>query len=332
MNINGLIVNTPFDVYPEYDADWRHKVAKAWAPNMRITVPDCVREDKWIVEHAAYLAQSDTKVLKFQDSTMHRIVHGWSCGGTVNRIRYRLEALLLTEVDYATIAKDLLNKRYPEQIIQYYERLFYDCREDDGSVPESPYRRMWLSSPNSGRLNDETSEDMLWKTIAYQLGYPGLVTHWRMTGCHGPKSTPTIDMKVMNELSLSIINERMLRGAISSRDLVELQKNKLEYEKHLQDNQGAVNLGGEYMGTLLQFLKFTYPRKYDILLDDDDKKRQDEMFKSRISAQQQVHSQNINDAGSDAVLQSLNTKMQEHVKRFTAEHAQADKAKPATKK
>lgn len=311
MEIGNTIVNTPYDTYPQYDPSWRHQVAMAIAANDSVIVPDEISNDKWIKEHVAFQRSMGPNGVKDSDLWMHKIVLSWYTNSeAVSDTKARLEALLLTEVGFDVIAKDIVGNKYGPELIQIYERLFYDCREEDGTDCAAPFRRTWLSRPRDVRIDGNTGMDIYWKSIAAEFGYAGLMHDWIMPGSHGPQPTTNQSYEMQRTLLSKLGLERSQRGTIGNMDISLIHRNVLEHDKLLAETKTQGNLGFDSYVATIGILKEVAPEKIHIVMSDKALKEADEALRSRITSGKQIDGQAVTDLGAQQSHDALYAQMQ----------------------
>lgn len=293
MNINGTIITTPYDTYPEYDPDWRNRVAKAWSgANGRIIVPTTISNDPWIVSHKAFYESNNTiDSVKSPKHWMHVLVQGWHDCGVTNSLKLCLEPLLLTEAVFSTIAADLLGDKYGAdgvELIQLYERLFYDCRNPDGTKTDDNFRRRWLAYPSDLRVGQHTPAGQQFKISAYMGGYPGLVLAMMLSDCHGIKPTLEFQMNMMTTCLNSILVRRTAIDSVGNMDLIMAQRNLIEfYKTQKEEDTNDAKTKQVYM-TLMCVLKQFMPKVYDEEIPAEHKEMMDIEYKTKLKSQHQV--------------------------------------------
>lgn len=311
MNINNTLICTPYDTFPEYDPDWRNKVAKAWAGAQgTIVMPPNITNDIWIKGQKYYYDHLTTKVMDDKATWMNALVHGWHENGVVNNLKLCLEPMLLTEVPYTVIAADLLGTHYGEdgpKLIHLYERLFYDCRDEDGTMSDIALRRKWLAHPSDMRLGEGTPIGTQYKILATTGGYPGLMLAMILSGCHGAKPTVEYQMEMMNTIMNSTLAKRATIQTIGNMDLVMAQRNLIEfYKAQKEDDTTDARVTSLYV-TLRHVLKLFMPEVYAQEIPLADQLELDTEYKNKVKSQYQLGAgqNNVNEDAFQPALAKL---------------------------
>ena len=69
--------------------------------------------------------------------------------------------------------------------IQLYERLFFNCRQDDGTPVTSCFLKTKMAVGPLMHLDGRTPRQVSWRAIGQQVGYAALVYIWGWRDTHG---------------------------------------------------------------------------------------------------------------------------------------------------
>lgn len=311
MMINNISICTPYDTFPEYDPDWRNRVAKAWSGTKgTVVMPEKITSDPWIVSQKYYFDHLSTTVMDDKATWMNALVHGWHENGVINNLKLCLEPMLLTEVPYTVIAADLLGTHYGEdgaKLVQLYERLFYDCRDADGTMSDIALRRKWLAHPSDMRLGADTPISTQYKILAVTGGYPGLMLAMILSGCHGAKPTIEFQMEMMSMIQNSTLAKRSVIQTISNMDLVMGQRNLIEFYKAQKEDDTTDARVTALYATLRHVLKLFMPEVYAQEIPAADQLELDTEYKNKVKSQYQLGAgqNNVNEDAFQPALDRL---------------------------
>lgn len=282
----------------------------------------CLAIDQWVVKQVLFMHRKSTGAALNDEDRALMLAMKWFVEEGQGVTRTRLEPLLITSVSLKVIALDIAGNEDAEIAIKAYERMYFNCREDDGSLTKSTNLLQSMAMPN-GELKmfykkqepkDENGEKLdkrslatdadIWKAMAFSLGYDVLMRRWNWTDrAHGltkEKNTCEYMMSVVWDLSISRLIESAYTGTISHEDLSRLLSAITSQSKFSLDakNGSSGNTSDEATLALMAILQAAAPKMHQIVLGgagsvDDD------AIRSRIESQRAIDAQVIEDKGKD---------------------------------
>ena len=321
MKIGEEHIITPEDDMVEFGASWRYLSSRAWKSYGNRAVPlRWLKEDQHMVEFHDFLVALDrkkgdyTKVSK--ELQKYRFPLQWHSAANISSLRFKLEALLLTGATYEIIAKDLLGNRGGPELIELYAKLFFDIRNDDGSLETSNQRRMWLSLPVEGLVDEATERPLLWKFIATHLGYVGLVWLWCMPSPNGTVEDLRFKHDELMRMAQAKMLERFARGQVSNFDLNQFAMYTITRERIQFETGKGDTAETKVVQASMALLSRFAPKLAQAAKTVDEHKALTEAMHSRMEASQNVLKQQVPDAGVqagfDKVNEMMNEKMQQN--------------------
>jgi len=304
MELFDTHVTTPQDdAYPP-DANWRHTVAVAWADHPG-WVPEHkkIREDKWVVQYREFLVRLNKlgdKAVRDPKWCSFRRATAWHGGQNVNEIRFRIEPLLLTGATFPLIAEDLAGDSLSPMDIETYCRLFFDMRNEDGTLTRSCYMRAYNALPDDNRFTAGTPDDVIWRTAGMYLGYGGLIYMWRWPV---EKDKLDDDMFLSDEMlraAQAHQMENILRGQISNFDLNTLIGHSVAYQRLKHDTGEKSSSKEEGMSMTASLVELLKPHMAPVAKTVDERETETLAMQNKLSADKAVAQQNVLDAGTAA--------------------------------
>ena len=317
MKLNGKIITTPYENRTRCDGFWRAEVAKTWASTGEAPTDRRMAEDEWIVGYRDYLLQTRGGANDIGVSPsleLYGTAMGWYGGSDIEDEKFRIEPLLLTNVGYDVIAEDMGDDLDPK-IVEAYEKLFFNIRNDEGDVSTSCYKRTFFAQPVGFGVDGKTPEDILWKVIANQFGYRMLVNHWGWTGAHGPAEGEDYTIKEIARMLQVAMQTRILRGEINNFDLTSILGQYIQWER-LQRETGQDAGGGANteQATTLRILQMYKPKLLSAASSVDQQQKILDALNVKMNSDKNISSQVVNDMGPEEGIKVLEEKMQQHFK------------------
>jgi len=328
MNIYGKIVQTPYDeTYPDYDPNWRSLVAQYWAESEgNWTPPPFINDDEYIRKHLEYLRyelshRTDNPPLEFWRVSPalqpFKMAHTWHERVERNDfIRFKLEPLLLTGASIDTVAHDIGGQYTPPEVLNIYEKLYFNIRDTDGKLTESCHICMRFAFDGNAELNDRVPTSTIWKVCAYQLGYTGIHTMWHTRKPYGTYEDDTLFTSELLRMIKSTMITRLVRGDVNTFDLNSMLGQYVNYENMII-NRGVAGVDKEDSSRVLvsKILRAMAPKIIDTALTVDQQAEKTEKIRSKVMASRAVLLQQGYDAGVDvgnaAVNKALNRRVAE---------------------
>jgi hypothetical protein len=320
MIFNGTEVRTPFENPIHYDVDWRYQIARIWSDDPTINIDPDVAADMDIVNLRDTMIRMSNGISVNDDPIAKRlkIALDWYTSDGTRSPRRFIEPLLLTGATFDVITRDIGGKRVPESVFKTYERLFFNVRDDDGTVTDSCYLRSFAALPDGIVLDKETPDVVVWRVAAVQTGYTGLVRLWNWRDYHGAKIVDVDLQRELVNMAQAIIMNRILRGSIGSFDLNTIFANYIQYERLRQDVSSAESKPTSAEGMLLKVLDIMKPKIITAAQSADEFLALNAQLRSRLEAQQAIQAQQVRDKGLDSSLNQLNATLEAHFNQIEA--------------
>lgn len=251
---SGQVIITPVDS-PQYEPDWRYKLARAVIKDPELDMPlIMIQDDPYLEAQLTYMLDANTGRSMLEQCrptppAKANVIHDQVAGGD---LRQRLQALLLTEADYSEIALDL---GLSPTVVRYYERVFFNCRTDQGGLPHSA-QLLWFALGGNSRLvgYGRARDHMIWRMVAVTMGYTGVAYSWGLSHTARPTET-TRDM--MNRCFDAGVGRLISQYAGGTAPLVEVQalfSHYVAYERLQRENEKGHNEAAEALWMLIKAL------------------------------------------------------------------------------
>jgi hypothetical protein len=263
MQIGLHQVATPKDHPWAYSPSWRHEIAKLTADADKCTYPgghDAFIQQQIrflkIIRQRAHQVQLDDK-RQSEWLPFHRAYTLYE-GHDVSSAR--VEAMLLCpELTLAQIATNMGPTVDPADI-KTYERLYFNIRDDNGAVLESPWLRQYFASGNQVQHNASDYRTH-WKLLAFEGGYRSLFAVWNWP-LPETEDREALQTEVMTGNVFQDLERRARFGILGNRDLVELfdSLRPVAAELRLSGRAGARS----NRNTLLDILSSIKPKPLDV--------------------------------------------------------------------
>ena len=187
MLIGNHEIRTPADYPWAYDPWWRHELSKARLESSCQLPSDYVFDD-YMKRQRMYLMRANTEGFDRYVSAIlvSGIKHPMRSIVLANRLytstglghnKDRVEAMLLCpELTYAHICKyfDLA----PEDI-EFYQQLFFNCRDDEGKLKLPNGLMQYFATRNAVASQSTADHATNWRTFAFQGGSRMLFLEWK---------------------------------------------------------------------------------------------------------------------------------------------------------
>jgi hypothetical protein len=267
MQIGLHQVATPKDHPWAYSPTWRHEIAKLTVDADKVTYPG--GHDPFIQQQIRFLRhirpnvgrqtqlsgdrQSTSEWLPFQRAFTLYEGHDVSSA--------RVEAMLLCpELSLAQIASKLGPTVDPADI-KTYERLYFNIRDENGMVLESPWLREYFAGGNQVQHNP-TDYRTHWKLLAFEGGQRSLFAVWNWP-LPDSEDLATLQTDVMTNNVFQDLERRSRFGTLGNRDLVELFGN-LRPAAAIGLREGDRQNARSSRSTLLEILNSIRPKPLEV--------------------------------------------------------------------
>ena len=310
MQIGNLTIILPIDDPCAYEPSWRNLLARAiidLRPSIK-SVDALYKpyfQDRFVQKYVKYLrSESAGKPLSLEQSYM-RIARMWYDNASPSGVRFRLEPLLLTGATMETIMLDISGGTVPVDVFKFYEKMFFNIRDDEYRLSKSCQLRQSFATPNGDDLHDSDSPE-IWKAIAALMGYDVLMHVWMWKDAHGLSTKGSEFLldetwrAAQSRLFMSVFSDNV--GHKSLGDILSAYTSQFKMLKETKSDSGSDN---DTTKALMAVLYRTSPRMVSIAHDVDAMDAQTAAIQSRITSQLAIEKQQIEDKGkqvSDGVV------------------------------
>lgn len=319
MQIGNLTIVLPVDDPCAFEPSWRNSLARAiieLRPKTSSIDPmyKPYFSDKYVQKYLKYLrAESAGKPLTEEQSRM-RVALMWYENPSPAGVRFRLEPLLLTGATMDTIMLDLSGGTVPVEVFTFYEKLFFNIRDEEGRLSKSCQLRQAFAMPNGDDLHDADSPE-IWKAIAALMGYDVLMHVWMWKDAHG-LSTKGLEFLLdetwraaQSRLFVSVFADRV--GHKSLGDILSAYTSQF---KMLREQRITSDDGNDTTRALMAVLYHTSPHMISVAHDVDELAEETAAIQSRITSQLAIDKQNIQDNGQAVSAAVINEQIDNAVK------------------
>jgi len=327
MKLMNQIINTPFDdVGVVYDPDWRDHIARTWVDAQGL-IPDThhMYGDEYIkTQHAFLLIKrpeaGDIPPYIPDDYRSYVFAFARHSEVMADDMRARLDALLLTDVPYSVIAKDLGGSRITVEDIRTYERLYFNIRDEEGRVDASCFLRGKFATAGleQAAAGEPLPLPIFWKATACLFGYTGLIRIWGWSGVHGELQTEEYMDDVYRHAAESELMRRILRNEINTFDLNAAIRNNNEravLRKELAADKGqpiSTSRQNEFITAVLQ--RAGRPAMLPAARTQAEQSVKGEIWNTRINGLVNVAGYKVNDAGAEFGKKAVSQRVDEQFK------------------
>jgi len=230
MEIEGQRIDTPFDSPFAYDPDWRHEIAKqvvdhdlshyeldydpyiAWQINFLRAV-----RDGQLAKYEALLSREDASISERKAIILCHTLHD-SVGRDCRKAK--ADALLLCPELPLTQIAAYMGRDISPLVMQIYERLHFNIRDDEGAVLEAPWAREYFATRGQDHI-DRQDSSAYWKVLAFEGGHRLLFSHWGWNVLPTGESGTEQHMALVRGAFVQL-EQRLRFGDLGNRDLVQL--------------------------------------------------------------------------------------------------------------
>ena len=327
MIMNDQTILTPYDDDGNYHPDWRRRIGLIAASAPRGVIPVFLLNDDYIRKYTHFMRcnasqfkenQSKSRVVFIPDPArrdLQMVQNWWDASGSP--FRYYIETMLLLDVDMEFIASTLGTTL---ERIKWYEKLFFNIRDNKGKVKSSRALRMRfaVNSEQDGVPKSEHDEFTEWRVTAVEYGVSGLAKywHWKIVDTH-----PLDSYDTMAEASEALLISRIAKGQISNRDLNELQSNfiarkRLELDRDLagKSPEQLAEKSGAYLNSVeMKFLQLLAPEMHSTADSDEELNLKKAAIERKLSVQKAIEDTRIIDKGPSLAVASLSEALKSQV-------------------
>lgn len=316
MEIGDTQVITPYDDAYPFDPDWRHVLSLAWADTPEwVPRHKEIAEDPWVCACRDYFALLNTgeyAVVGDKWKPLRRAM-SWNDSQNTNDPKFRIESLLLTGSPFCIIAEDMGGGRVTDGEIETYCRLFFDVRDNDGSLTRSCFLRAKNSMPAQGAFNAATPDDIIWKSAAMSYGYKGLMFIW---GWPPNEKAGVDDTFLYDEILRSIQArqmEQIMRRDMGNFDMNAMVGHYIDYKRMQYDTGEREDADSELMKLTMGVLETVQPQLLQAAKTVDAKADETASIQAKFMAEQNVGGQDITDKGALEGSKRVNDMISKHI-------------------
>ena len=309
MKIGEQTIVTPIDNPCQFEPDWRNSVAVALFDNPGYR-PDpeysMYVDDPWIKRQIDYLsALKHGRRLNPAQMNM-RMASVWYQGTRPSDVKYRLEPLLLTAVNYSVISLDIGGGTIDEDAFVAYEKMYFNVRLDNGRLHPSCQLRQYFALP-SGEMDDETPPEQLWKMIGALMGYDTLTSIWLWKDAHGKRNdSQEYMLDEMWRVAQSRVFMSMFEGRIGHESMAKLLSALTSQTKMLKESKESGETGLDTTRTLMAILYKASPQVIGAAKDVDAQPAMMRAIKETLEAEAAIEKTALPAADTEAANAELN--------------------------
>lgn len=250
-------------------------------------------------------------------------------------IKKRLEPLLLTGIGMDVVTLDMTGDPGMQPVVEAYEKLYYNCRNDDFTLnrsahlvnriampygPLKTYIRKWEDVDDDGFVIGDgrplAKESDIWKAIAATMGYDALMYAWRWERfAHGMKEN---SLETMIELSWKVAASKMFTdlftGNIAHEDAARILAAYTAQAKKISDDRESRQGSGEGDTTnaLLAVLRLVAPKMVEF--SEKDAQARNEEIQGRIAAQLAISKTRVEDRGVQVEAEIIDAQIKDTIR------------------
>ena len=309
MRIGAQTIVTPIDNPCQFDPDWRNKTAIALMENPGFRLDPEYSDyanDKWIKGQIDYIKAAN-KGRRLTDSQMNfRHANVWYQGTRPSDVKFRLEPLLLTAVNYSVISLDLSGGTVSDKAFQTYEKLYFNVRLDNGRLHPSCQLRQYFALPE-GEMDDETPPEQLWKMVGALMGYDTLVSIWLWKDAHGKRyDTQEYFLDEMWRVAQSKVFMSMFEGRVGHESMAKLLASLTSQSKLLKESKESGETGLDTTRTLMAILYKASPQVIGAAKDVDAQPAMMRAIKETLDAENAIAKTVLPEADKEAANAEIN--------------------------
>lgn len=309
MQIGDQTIVTPIDNPCQFQPDWRNSVAMALMENPGYRTDPVYRDyvnDSWIKRQIDYIktASSNRRLDKKQLNI--RMANVWYQGTRPSDVKFRLEPLLLTAVNYSVIALDIGGGTVDEDAFIAYEKLYFNVRLENGRLHPSCQLRQYFALP-TGEMDDDTPPEQLWKMIGALMGYDTLTSIWLWKDAHGRRNdSQEYMLDEMWRVAQSRVFMSMFEGRIGHESMAKLLSALTSQTKMLKESKESGETGLDTTRTLMAILYKASPQVIGAAKDVDAQPTMMRAIRDTLDAEAAIERTVLPEADTEAANQELN--------------------------
>lgn len=248
-------------------------------------------------------------------------------------MKKRLEPMLLTEIGIDIITLDLVGVPSASPAIEAYERLYFNCRDENFDLspstqlvqrlampwgPLKTYLRKWEEVDEDGFVIGDgrplAKDSDVWRAIAATMGYEALMYIWRWENkAHGLKDKSLSRMLDLGwKAAVAKLLNDLFTGDIKHEDAARVLASFTAQSKFISDDRKEGGEGEDTTMALMAILSAAAPKMRTLaegaagMITDND-------IQNRIAAQQAIDKQHIPDAGKQVADEIIEAQIEQAV-------------------
>lgn len=245
-------------------------------------------------------------------------------------MKKRLEPMLLTEIGMDVITLDLVGTPSASPAIEAYERLYFNCRDENFNLspstqlvqrlampwgPLKTYLRKWEVVDEDGFVIGDgrplAKDSDVWRAIAATMGYEALMYIWRWENkAHGLKDKSLSRMLDLGwKAAVAKLLNDLFTGDIKHEDAARVLASFTAQSKFISDDRKEGVEGEDSTMAVLAILQAAAPRMRVLeagsagMITDND-------IQNRIAAQQAIDKTNIKDEGKQVAEEIIDAQIE----------------------
>ena len=292
--------------------------------------------DPWIRKQLDYMNNKADGKLTSDEEVPFKLARRWyEEMDSESAMKKRMEAMLLTEIGMDIIALDLLGFASAQPAIEVYEKMYFNCRDDNFNIhpsmqlrmkmampwgPLKAYLRKWETTDEEGFCEQDgrpvAKDSDVWRAIGATMGYESLMYLWRWEKfAHGLKDSSLMHMMEMSwRAGMARLLSDMYTGNIAHEDVARLLSAFTAHMKYISDDRKDGGEGGELAEAFMALLGVAAPKMRE-LVSGGAGMITDVEIQARIESQQAIDKTHIQDAGKQVDAEVINAQITEAIER-----------------
>lgn len=305
----------PFDKFPEYRP---------------------LALDEWILKKILFMNDNSDNIPTSDENVPLKLAQRWyEDVDSESAMKKRIEALLLTEIGIDIITLDLIGAPSVQPAIEAYEKLYFNCRDNNFELnpsiqlrmkmampwgPLKAFLRKWETTDDDGFCEQDgrpvAKDSDVWRAIGATMGYEALIYLWRWERvAHGLKDTSLMHMMEISwKASMSRLLSDLFTGNIAHEDVARMLASFTAHMKYISDDRKDGGEGGEMAEAFLALLGVAAPKMRELVVGGAGMITDNEI-QSRIESQQAIDKTHIQDAGKQVATEIIDAQIADAIER-----------------
>ena len=305
----------PFDKFPEYRT---------------------LALDEWILRKILFMNDNSDGIPTSEENVPLKLAQRWyEDVDSESAMKKRIEALLLTEIGIDIITLDLIGAPSVQPAIEAYEKLYFNCRDNNFELnpsiqlrmkmampwgPLKAFLRKWETTDEDGFCEQDgrpvAKDSDVWRAVGATMGYEALIYLWRWERvAHGLKDTSLMHMMEISwKASMSRLISDLFTGNIAHEDVARMLASFTAHMKYISDDRKDGGEGGEMAEAFLALLGVAAPKMRELVVGGAGMITDNEI-QSRIESQQAIDKTHIQDAGKQVATEIIDAQIADAIER-----------------